>query len=59
MASVIESMLTRYNCKNVSDYRNALKEIAQEVALCGLSLGGFLEKAAFYGGTALNRSVWK
>ena len=53
MASVIESMLTRYNCKNVSDYRNALKEIAQEVALCGLSRGGFFEKAAFYGGTAL------
>ncbi len=53
MASVIESMLTRYNCKNVSDYRNALKEIAQEVALCGLSRGGFFEKTAFYGGTAL------
>ena len=53
MASVIESMLARYNCKNVSDYRNALKEIAQEVALCGLSRGGFFEKTAFYGGTAL------
>ena len=48
MASVIESMLTKYNCKNISDYRNALKEIAQEVALCGLSRGGFFEKAAFY-----------
>jgi predicted nucleotidyltransferase component of viral defense system len=53
MASVIESMLTKYDCKNAVDYRNALKEIAQEVALCGLSRGGFFNKAAFYGGTAL------
>ena len=53
MASVIESILTKYDCKNAVDYRNALKEIAQEVALCGLSRGGFFNKAAFYGGTAL------
>jgi predicted nucleotidyltransferase component of viral defense system len=53
MASVIESMLSKYDCKNVFDYRNALKEIVQEVALCGLSRGGFFNKAAFYGGTAL------
>ena len=53
MASVIESMLAKYDCKNAVDYRNALKEIAQEVALCGLSRGGFFNKAAFYGGTAL------
>ena len=53
MASVIESMLAKYECKNVADYRNALKEIVQEVALCGLARGGFFDKAAFYGGTAL------
>lgn len=53
MASVIDSMLSKYDCKNISDYRNALKEIVQEVALCGLSRGGFFDKAAFYGGTAL------
>jgi Uncharacterized conserved protein len=53
MASVIDSMLAKYDCKNVSDYRNALKEIVQEVALCGLSRGGFFDKVAFYGGTAL------
>ena len=34
MAHVLDSMLAKYNCKNVSDYRNALKEISQEVALC-------------------------
>lgn len=53
MASVIESMLAKYECKNVADHRNALKEIVQEVALCGLARGGFFDKAAFYGGTAL------
>lgn len=53
MASVIESMLEKYDCKSTADYRNALKEIAQEIALCGLSRGGFFNKAAFYGGTAL------
>lgn len=53
MASVIESMLSTYECKNINDYRNALKEIAQEVALRGLARGGFFDKAAFYGGTAL------
>ena len=32
---------------------NALKEVFQEIALLGLYQGGFFEKAAFYGGTAL------
>ncbi len=51
--TAVESMLAKYNCKNTTDYRNALKEIIQEVALCGLARGAFFEKAAFYGGTAL------
>ena len=51
--NAIESMLAKYNCKNIVDYRNALNEIIQEAALCGLARGGFFEKAAFYGGTAL------
>ncbi|MCF0217009.1 MAG: nucleotidyl transferase AbiEii/AbiGii toxin family protein [Fibrobacteraceae bacterium] len=53
MTSVVESMLSKYDCKNTADYRNALKQIVQEVALCGLSRAGFFEYAAFYGGTAL------
>lgn len=51
--NAIESMLAKYNCKNIVDYRNALNEIIQEAALCGLARGGFFEKGAFYGGTAL------
>ena len=53
MISAIQSMLERYECKNSKDYKNALKEIIQEVALCGLSRGNFFKEAAFYGETAL------
>jgi hypothetical protein len=49
----IRSMLGRYPCETKQDYKNALKEIVQEVALLGLSRHGFFDKAAFYGGTAL------
>jgi predicted nucleotidyltransferase component of viral defense system len=51
--SAIKSMLDRYSCSSVDDYRNALKEIVQEIALLGLYRGGFFSHAAFYGGTAL------
>ncbi len=53
MHSAIESMLEKYNCKNPQDYKNALKEIIQEIALLGLSKSGFFNQAAFYGGSAL------
>ncbi len=53
MHSAVESMLEKYDCKNPQDYKNALKEIIQEIALLGLSKSGFFDKAAFYGGSAL------
>jgi len=46
-------MMQRYDIKSDEDYYNALREILQEVALAGLNRGGFFQKAAFYGGTAL------
>lgn len=46
-------MLGKYNPKNNEERENAAKEIIQEIALAGLSRGGFFEKAAFYGGTCL------
>lgn len=49
----IGQMLAKYNCKTKEDYKNALKEIVQEVALLGLARHHFFDKAAFYGGTAL------
>lgn len=51
--SVTETMLGKYNPKNNEERENAAKEIIQEIALAGLSRGGFFEKAAFYGGTCL------
>lgn len=53
MTTPVLQMLEQYNCKSAGEYRNALKEVIQEVALCGLSRGGFFNKTAFYGGTAL------
>lgn len=53
MNNAIETMLSKYNPKNNEERENAIKEIIQEIALAGLSRGGFFEKAAFYGGTCL------
>ena len=53
MNNVIEVMLAKYNAQNNEERENAIKEIIQEIALAGLSRGGFFEKAAFYGGTCL------
>ncbi|NGX56162.1 MAG: hypothetical protein K1060chlam5_00398 [Candidatus Anoxychlamydiales bacterium] len=46
-------MLNRYKLESIQDYKNAIKEIVQEIALLGLWRAKFFEKAAFYGGTAL------
>lgn len=53
MSDAIAQMLKNYNVKNLYDQKNAMKEIMQEIVLCGLSRAGFFNKAAFYGGTAL------
>lgn len=53
MSMAIEQMLKNYNVENLYDQKNAMKEIMQEIVLCGLSRAGFFQKAAFYGGTAL------
>ncbi|TGL17397.1 nucleotidyl transferase AbiEii/AbiGii toxin family protein [Leptospira bourretii] len=53
MHSAVESMLEKYQCNTADDYKNALKEIIQEIALLGLFRNGFFNHAAFYGGTAL------
>lgn len=53
MHDAIDHMLQRYKCTTSADYRNALKEIIQELALFGLWRHKFFEHAAFYGGTAL------
>ena len=50
---MIKDWLAEYNPKNKDEAQSALREIMQEVIMAGLYRGGFFEKAAFYGGTAL------
>ncbi len=50
---VIEQMLSKYDTNSIEAKKNAIKEIMQEIVLCGLARSGFFKEAAFYGGTAL------
>lgn len=53
MNSIIQNRLKSYNINTLEQEENALKEIAQEIILYGLSVAGFFEEAMFQGGTAL------
>lgn len=53
MNTIMEQMLKAYDNQPQLDKRNVVKEIIQEMVLCGLSRAGFFKEAAFYGGTAL------
>jgi predicted nucleotidyltransferase component of viral defense system len=51
--TIIQERLLSYQCKTLREQENALKEIAQEIALMTLSRAGFFQVAAFQGGTCL------
>ena len=53
MNTIIEQMLKSYNTQTLYGMKNAMKEVMQELVLCGLSRAGFFKKAAFYGGNIL------
>ena len=53
MNNVIHEMLKRYDVNGLSEKKDALKEVVQEIVLCGLSRAGFFQNAAFSGGTAM------
>jgi len=53
MDQIIEQMLMQHNMQTTYDKKNGIKEVVQEIVLCGLSRAGFFKTAAFYGGTAL------
>lgn len=53
MNSILEAQLLKYDTSSLEKKENALKELVQEITLCGLAKGKFFDKAAFYGGTAL------
>ena len=46
-------MLRQHETETLTDKKNGIKEVVQEIVLCGLSRAGFFKEAAFYGGTAL------
>ena len=43
MQTIISQMLEQYRADSLGEERNALKEVVQEVALCGLSRAGFFQ----------------
>ena len=51
--AAISEMLRKYDTSSPEGVENALKEISQNIILCGLSRTDFFTKAAFYGETAL------
>lgn len=53
MKTILEQMIEDYHPKNNEEKRNVIKEVMQEIVLCGLSKAGFFDESAFYGGTAL------
>ncbi len=53
MNKILDQMLELHDTQSMYDQKNAVKEVIQEVVLCGLSRAGFFNKAAFYGRTAL------
>ena len=53
MKTILETMIESYNYVTLEEKKNAIKEVIQEIVLCGLSKAGFFKEAAFYGGTAL------
>ena len=53
MDNILNQMLDAYENITVSDKKNSIKEVMQEIVLCGLSRAGFFKYVAFYGGTAL------
>ena len=52
-ADIIQERLDSYHCRSVQEEEHAIREIAQEVILGGLSRSGFFKQAAFQGGTCL------
>jgi len=51
--ALIQERLLSYQCQTLLEQENALKEIAQEIALMALSRSDFFRIASFQGGTCL------
>jgi len=51
--SILQDRLAQYGCRNDEEELNAIREILQEMILCGLARTDFFVRAAFHGGTEL------
>jgi len=47
------NQINKYSHKNINQIKNAMKEVLQEIILCGLGKTNFFKSAVFYGGTSL------
>jgi len=52
--TLFDSMVADFRARTTTERDNAIHEAMQEIALAGLSRGGFFEKAVFCGGTCLH-----
>ena len=53
MNTVFDQMLAQYEIRTISEKRNAIHEVMQQITLLALNRAGFFDVAAFYGGTCL------
>lgn len=44
MNNLLDEMIKAYDVQSVYDKRNAVKEVIQEITLCGLSRAGFFKQ---------------
>jgi predicted nucleotidyltransferase component of viral defense system len=50
---LFDELVDAYDVNDDASYRNAVREVTQQIALAGLNRSGFFDIAAFYGGTCL------
>lgn len=50
---ILKQMIEKYDIYDFLSAKNAIKEIMQEITLCGLARSDFFHEVAFYGGTCL------
>lgn len=51
--NIFYEQLKKYNPSNIEEIKNAMKEVLQNIILCGLAKSDFFKYAVFYGGTSL------
>ncbi|MBR0480943.1 MAG: nucleotidyl transferase AbiEii/AbiGii toxin family protein [Firmicutes bacterium] len=53
METLIGNYIQKFGCRNDFEYRNAVREVAQRIVLCGIARSRLFDSAVFYGGTSL------